>query len=419
MSRRCAALAPRCGIGAAVPEYGRRPVCRRVRSSTQKSSRKRGAQLLGPLPQPVGAGTVVGVEEIGAEQGGAVGVGLGLAAQRAAPLGIGQVRSVAHRSSQPGETALRDREESSVTCSGIPQRRASARSAGNGRVASVPVQPGGRWGPASLRGPACMPGSRTWPRELGTGEGAEACRPRARCRAEASYGRRQRASAGAIPQRHGAPAARWGSEGWAKSRRRRACEIVDTGPRSASTRGSSPGPCRGEVARRHVTHGSDGSRAVLADAQLDGHGTARWQFELPAQQACGGERVGWWRVGRDGGASGGAGPAQAGGVNAGGQFGSCGAGGDHAQVRQVGTERHLDRQAQRARRRAAQGDPLRAVRVADAFDDDVGVRSAVRGDAYAPTKRARSADVIRACSASGSRPATRTWHRASTRLPPR
>lgn len=80
-------------------------------------------------------------------------------------------------------------------------------------------------------------------------------------------------------------------------------------------------PGRGERARRAASHRSDGSRTVRPYAQLHAPGTARRQFELPAEQSRGGQGVGGWRVGGDGRVPRGAGPPQAGVVDSGGQFG--------------------------------------------------------------------------------------------------
>ena len=52
--------------------------------------------------------------------------------------------------------------------------------------------------------------------------------------------------------------------------------------------------------------------------------------------------------------------------------------GHRAQLRQVGAEGDLHRQPQRPGRRAAQGDPLGAVRVPQPLDGDLGVGTAVR-----------------------------------------
>lgn len=85
-------------------------------------------------------------------------------------------------------------------------------------------------------------------------------------------------------------------------------------------------------------------------------------------------------VGRDRCPAGGAGPAQAGVVDDGGQFGSRSARGDSAQIRQIRTECHLHRESQRAGGGAVQHDAFRPVRVAGALHDDVRVRACALGD---------------------------------------
>lgn len=106
-------------------------------------------------------------------------------------------------------------------------------------------------------------------------------------------------------------------------------------------------------------------------------------------------------------------------MDAGGQFGPGSARGDGAELREIRSEGDLDGHAQGA------GEALRSVirsvpsasRVRSTTTSGSGPPSAEARTV--PTKRARYAATIRACTASGSRPATRTWQRDSVRRPAR
>ncbi len=153
-------------------------------------------------------------------------------------------------------------------------------------------------------------------------------------------------------------------------------QVLEAGPpqvRDAGVVAARPGG--GERARRGARRGGARARAVRADAQFHRPGAARWQLGLPAQQARGGEGVGRRRVGRDGAGALRGVPAQAGGVDVGRELRARFAGGHRGQFREVRAEGRLDRHPQGSHGGAAQGDPFRAVRVPDPFDQDIGVRS--------------------------------------------
>ncbi len=88
---------------------GGRPAAAQIVDPEVRTERR--PQRPGPVPQLGTARSAAGVEQIGAEQCRAMGVGLGLAADGAAGVRVGQIPAVAHGGPQPGQTPLGSREE--------------------------------------------------------------------------------------------------------------------------------------------------------------------------------------------------------------------------------------------------------------------------------------------------------------------
>ncbi len=224
-------------------------------------------------------------------------------------------------------------------------------------------------------------GSRPRAHQLGAREGAQGPRGEPGAQRQGHARRRQRIGRchAAAPRRAGREVGVGRMHGVAQQQR---LEVLDA--RAQECLGPwvvAHGPCRGKRTRGSARHGPDGTRTGRPYPQLHASGVAGRQVELPSEQPRGGQCVRGRRVGRDDGVPRGAGPSHARVVNAGGQVRTGSPGGDRAQFRQVRAERHLDGQAQMAVGRAAQGDPLRAVRVSRPFDDDIRVGAAVGGQA--------------------------------------
>jgi len=286
-------------------------------------------------------------------------------------------------------------------------------------VASVPVQLGGRWAPASRRGPGIRPARGPVP--------PTCVRARARSVPAASRVPRGRAiraaesdSAGAGPQRQGAPAARYMSAGCPGSRSSRAWRSSTLVRRSAATRGSSPAAAvgaRGLVAARPTARrGAAPSRRTRnSTLTLPPGGSSNSQRSSPAEASAsvggGSAETDDAPVGQDqrrpeswtlAGSSGPALPA----------------------AMAPSAARSVPSATSRGRRRGRAAALRRVIRsVPSAWRTRSTTMSGsgpACGDTRSvPTKRARPAPVIRVSTASGSRPATQTWQRESRRRPAR
>ena len=224
----------RAGERVVRPACGRRRVCRLLCPRPRSPSRNAVRSVLCPLPEPRAARSGR-ARRAGRRREGRPGGRAPASRSARLPRASGRAGrrrrrprcAAMSRHARPRAAAPRSRVRPS------PQRRASARSTGKSSVASVAVQPGGRCGPASRSGPgispACGPGPVNWVRARVRRVPAARRVPRGNAiRAAAS------ASAGASPQRHGTPAARWTSAGFARVAQR--ATTRGPGSMSAATR---------------------------------------------------------------------------------------------------------------------------------------------------------------------------------------
>ena len=172
---------------------------------------------------------------------------------------------------------------------------------GRARVASVPVQLGGRCGPASRSGPGIRPKSRPRARQSGSGRGCAGWPRRAGCRAAAPSepprvprpgpGRSARAPRPPVKGPPDPPG----------SRRSSAREILRRwSEERASTLGSSPfGPGLGQRVRHLPVRDCPDGAAPRRGPAARWCGSRRGQFEFPAQQPRGGQCVVRRRLGGD------------------------------------------------------------------------------------------------------------------------
>lgn len=317
-------------------------------------------------------------------------VRLRLATERSARLRVGQICAVADRGPQPDQTPLGSGQQhldlplSQSPPPGLREEHGEEKRRLGGRAAGRQVWP---TVPERSRNQS---GTRPRAGELGAGEGPQGARGEAGAERQCHPGRGQcfRRRQPAAPGSPGREVRVRGMPGVAEQQ---GPEVLDTSTQERFRPGLvTQYPGLGERARRAEAHSPDRPLPVRPDAQFQGAGAARWQFELPAQQSRRGQGVRGRRVGGDGRVPRGAGPAQAGGVDGGRQFGSGPARGDVAEFREVRPEGDLDGQAQCARGRAAQRDQLGAVRMACSLDEHVRVRTGVgRG-----TQRAHEADPV-------------------------
>ncbi len=336
---------------------------------------ERRPQLAGPLSQLDAAGSAVGVEQLGAQQGRAVGVGLCLASDGPAGLWVAQIRTLTRGSPQPGQTPFGRGQKFLRLVRGKPPspclRQEDREEQGGFRACATGRQVRPRVPPR----PRDHPGLRCGPRELGARECPQGARRESGAERQCHPGRGEGLGRGhpAAPGRSGRQVGVGGVRGVAHEQ---GLEIFDGGVQKRADSGViACRPCGGQRARRRAAHGSYGSCPVRLHAQFHTRCPARGQLELPAQESCRGQGVGRRRIGRDRCAPLSAGPAQARVVNAGGQLGAGPSRRDGAQVRQIGPEGHLHRQTERAEGRAVECDPFRAVRVPDAFDHDIRIRA--------------------------------------------
>lgn len=251
----------------------------------------------------------------------------------------------------------------------------------------MPVQRGGRCGPAVPEGAGEAAGLAPCSLELGAAQRAE----------------RGRGKPGPERQDHaGCPECLGGDRSAAPGDAGREMDVggvggvpLEQGPQildgSAQqlprTRVVALGPRLGdEVTAGSPSAGSRGGRGpgspVAAHLKPDGERRSGSQFGLPSQDARRRQGIHGRRVRGDGdGPSVARGPAQSGAVDARGEFGSRPAGRHRAQVREIRAQSDLHGESEEAGGRVAQGDALGSVGASRALDAEPGIGPRVPGDA--------------------------------------